>query len=61
MINIFNLELNYDDPLALALEIIAILHDVESTRVKMEIPIIIFVKAIYPTYSHYLESLQDSS
>jgi len=37
------------------------MHDVEATRVKMDIPLTNFVKALYPTYSHYLESLQASS
>lgn len=37
------------------------MHDVEATRFKVEIPIITLFKALYPTYSHYLESLQASA
>lgn len=34
------------------------MHDIEATRVKIYFPPTILVKALYPTYSHYLESLQ---
>jgi len=37
------------------------MHDVEAIGIKMDIPIIAFVKALYPTYYHYLQSLQVSS
>jgi hypothetical protein len=60
MVNLFNLELKNDDPMALALEIKAIMHDIEATRVKIDIPLTTFIKALYPTYSHYFESLQVS-
>jgi hypothetical protein len=36
------------------------MHDIEATRVKIDIPLMTFIKALYPTYSHYLESLQAS-
>ena len=49
-----------DDPLALASEVRSIMHDIDSTGVKNDISIIAYVKALYPTYSHYLESLQAS-
>ena len=60
MIKLFNLEMKNDDPLALASEVRSIMHDIDSTGVKMDIPLIAYVKALYPTYSHYLESLQAS-
>ena len=60
MIKLFNLELKNDDPLALASEVISIMHDIKNTSVEVEIPLIAYVKALYPTYSHYLESLQTS-
>jgi hypothetical protein len=59
-VKLFNLELKNDDPMALASEIEAIMHDINATEVKMEIPLMAFIKALYPTYSHYLESLQAS-
>lgn len=55
-IKLSNIELKYDDPLALAFEIKAIVHDVEATDVKMGVPLTNYVKELYPTYSHYLES-----
>lgn len=60
MIKLFNLELKDDDSLALASEIRAIMHDGEATSVKMDVLLKAFVKALYPTYSHYLESVQAS-
>jgi hypothetical protein len=61
MLNLFNLELKNDDPMALAFEIIAIMHDIESTRVKIDFPLMAFINSLYPTYSYYLESLQVSN
>ena len=60
MMKLLNMQFKDDDTIDLALEIKAIMHDVEATGVKMGIPLIAFVKAIYHTYSHYLESLQSS-
>ena len=60
MIKLFSLEMKNDDPLALASEVRSIMHDIDSTGVKMDIPFIAYVKALYPTYSHYLESLKAS-
>ena len=34
------------------------MHDIKVTNVELDIPLINFVKALYPTYSNYLESLQ---
>ena len=36
------------------------MHDIKNTGVEVDIPLIACVKAFYPTYSHYLESLQVS-
>eukprot|EP00253_Pinus_taeda_P006580 PITA_06580 len=58
MIKLFTLELQNNDPLALAFEIKYIVHDIKSTKVELDISLIAFLKALYPTYSNYLESLQ---
>ena len=58
MIKLFSLELKNDDPLALASEVRSIMHDIKTTGVQINIPLIAYVKAIYPTYSNYLESFQ---
>ena len=58
MIKLFTLELKNNDPLALASEIKSIMHDIKSTKVELDISLIAFLKALYPTYSNYLESLQ---
>ena len=58
MIILFTLELQNNDPLALASEVTFIMHDIKSTKVELDIPLIDFLKALYPTYSNYLESLQ---
>ena len=49
MVKLFNLELNNDDPMDLALEIKAIMHAIDSTGVKTNIPLIAFIKSLYPT------------
>ena len=49
-----------NDPPKLASEIKAINHEIECTGVKVYFPITTFIKALYPIYSHYLESLQAS-
>ncbi|MCY6525002.1 hypothetical protein, partial [Actinobacillus pleuropneumoniae] len=36
----------------------SIMHDIKSTKVELDISLIAFLKALYPTYSNYLESLQ---
>jgi len=58
MIKLFTLELKNNDPLALASEIKSIMHDIKSTKVELDISLIAFLKALSPTYSNYLESLQ---
>jgi hypothetical protein len=53
----FNLELKDNDPMDLASDIKSIMHNIDATDVKIGIPFIAFIKDLYPTYSHYLESL----
>lgn len=36
------------------------MHDIDSTGVKIDIVLVALIKALYPTYSNYLESLQAS-
>ena len=49
-----------NDTLKIAYEIKAINHEIECTGVKVDLPLTAFIKALYPSYSHYLESLQAS-
>jgi len=60
MIKLFTLELQNNDPLSLASEVKSIMHGIKSTKVELDIPLIAFLKALYPTYSNYLESLQEN-
>jgi len=59
-LKLFNLELKDNDPIALASKIKAIMHNIDVIGVKRDIALMAFIKALYPTYSHYLESLQAS-
>lgn len=52
LMELFNLELKDNDPMALALEIKAISHDINVTGVKVDIALTTFIKALYPTYPH---------
>ena len=61
MLNLFNLELKNDDPMALASEITTMMDEIEATRVNIDLPLMNFIKALYHTYSHYLELLQESN
>ena len=56
--NLLNLEMKDNDPMKLASEIRALFHDIEAMGVKVDLHVTSFIKALYPTYSHYLESLQ---
>ncbi|MCY6488442.1 hypothetical protein, partial [Actinobacillus pleuropneumoniae] len=47
-----------NDPLALASEVKSTMYDIQATKIYLDIPLIAFLKALYPTYSNYLESLQ---
>eukprot|EP00253_Pinus_taeda_P014908 PITA_14908 len=58
MIKLFTLELQSNDPLAFASEVMSTMHDIKSTKVELDIPLIAFLKALYPTHSNYLKSLQ---
>jgi len=60
MIKLFTLELQNNDPLALASEVKSIMHDIKATKVELDIPLITFLKELYLTYSNYLESLQEN-
>ena len=60
MIKLFNLELKNDDPLPLESEIRSIVHDIKAIGVEIDVPLTAYVKALYLTYSHDLESLQAS-
>jgi len=50
MIKLFGLELKNVYPLALASEVRSIMHDIKTTDVQLNIHLIAFVKALYPTY-----------
>ena len=58
MIKLFSLELQNNDPLALASEVKSIMHDIKVTNVELDTRLIAFIKGLYPSYSNYLESLQ---
>ena len=60
LMKLFNIELKDNDLMALASEIKAISDDIDATSVKVDISLTTFIKALYPTQSHYLESLQAS-
>ena len=46
-LKLFNLKLKNDDPMALISEIRAIMHDIDSTGVKIDITLIALIKALY--------------
>jgi len=43
-----------------ASEIKAIMHNIQASGMKPDLPLVVFVKSLYPTHSNYLESLQAS-
>ena len=60
MLKLFSLELKDNDPMLLASEIKAIMHKIQATGMKPDLPLAAFVKSLYPSHSNYLESLQAS-
>jgi hypothetical protein len=59
-LKLFNLNLKDNDSMALAFKIKVNMHDIDDVGVKIGIALTAFSKALYPTYSHCLESLQAS-
>jgi len=49
MIKLFTLELQNDDLLSLVSKVKYIMHDIKVTNVELDIPLIAFLKALYPT------------
>lgn len=60
LVKLFDLELKNDDHMALAFEIKSIMHEIDATGVNIDIPLIPFIKALYPTYLLNLEFLLSS-
>jgi len=54
MIKLFTLELQNNDPLALASKVKSIMCDIKVINVELDIALIALFKAIYPTYSNYI-------
>lgn len=48
MIKLFNIELKNGNPLALASEVILIMHDIKSIAIELDIPLIPYVKEYIP-------------
>ena len=46
--------------MVVAFEIKATMHEINTTSVKVEMPLTTFFKVIYLTYPHYIESFQVS-
>ena len=57
---LFNLEMKENDLMKLTYEIRVFFHDIEAMGVKVDLQLNTFIKALYPTYSLYLESLQST-
>ena len=43
-----------------ASEVRAIMHKIQASGMKLDLPLVTFVKSLYPTHSNYLDSLQAS-
>jgi hypothetical protein len=59
-IQLFKFELKDNDLMAIAFKIKAIMYNPDVVGVEIHISLTNFIKALYPIYSHYLESLQAS-
>jgi len=59
-IQLFMFELKDNDLMALAFKIKAIMYNPDVVGVEIHISLTNFIKALYPIYSHYRESLQVS-
>jgi len=60
LVKLFNLELKNDDHMDSTSKIKFTIHNIDDIGLKIYLPLIAFIKALYPTYSHYLESLEAS-
>ena len=50
-----------NDLLLVAFNIIEMMHKIQESSMKSNLPFATFVKSLYPTHSNYLESLQASN
>jgi hypothetical protein len=57
LMKLFSLELRDNNPMKLSSKIKSLFHDIDSSGVKVDLQLTTFIIALYPTYSHYLESL----
>ena len=60
MLKLFNLEVKDNDPMMVAYQIREIMHKIQDISMQLDLPLVSFVKSLYPTHSHYLELLQAS-
>ena len=60
MLKLFNLEVKDNDPMLVASLIREIMHKIQASGMKPDLPLASFLKWLYPTHSNYLESLQGS-
>ena len=60
MVKLFKLEMKDNDLIIVASEIREIMRKIQAIGMQPNLPLASFVKPLYPTHSHYLESLQVS-
>ena len=58
MLKLFSLEVKDNDPMLVASEIKAIMHKIKAIGMKPDLPLVAFVKSLYPSHSNYLESFK---
>ena len=60
MLKLFNLEVKDNDPMILSTNVRAFMHKIQTISMQLDLPLVSFIRSLYPTHSHYLESLQAS-
>ena len=54
MLKLFNLEVKDNDPMLVAYEIRTIMHKIQTSGMKPNLPLATFVDSLYSTHSNYL-------
>ena len=57
ILKLFNLELKYNDLMLVAFDIIEIMHKIQASGMKPNLPLVSCLNSLYSTHSNYLESL----
>ena len=58
MLKLFSLKVKDNDPMLVAYDIKAIMHEIKASCMRPDLPLAKFLNSMYPNHSNYIDSLQ---